>query len=433
MKPHDPIFSHDHPKEMYFLALIEMCQRFAYWGVGNLLVLFLVKTFSYSIVQATQAFALFTGISWLLPILGGFVADRWNYHDPLLLAIIATGIGCFLLSFMTHSLVIPALLCIGIGGGLLAPSVYSLLGKIYHNHHHLRDGGFSIYYALTNLGVFLALMILGYLMTIDWKYVFLAAGGVQIIGLIAYLSIQKTLKGLTLTHRFPKKAEDPYKHHMKKHVKDRMILIFIMMFFSLIFWVTYNQMGSSMSLFALKFVDRSIGSWQIPVPWFLAIQTLVLILLGFPMSLLYLTFRNSNWIASPILKTGYSLFFMGICFLIMHFAAENLPRDVHDPLVSPAYLIFAFIFMAIAEIFLIPVGLSLITHLSPHRYTGVLTGTWFACVGVGFYIGGSLAGLIASMKLTSFFLIFVAIAFISAIILIVFHKPLDKLRHRDFL
>ncbi|QVL57166.1 MAG: peptide MFS transporter [Simkaniaceae bacterium] len=434
MKRQDVIFSNKHPKEMYLLALTEMCQRFAYWGIGNLLVLYLIKSLSYSTPRATHLFGAYTGVAFILPILGGYIADKWNYRSPILLGSLLTACGCFLMATLSEALILPALGLIALGGGLFTPAIYSLLGSIYAKKPHIREGGFSIYYSVVTIGVFIAMIVLGYLQTINWRLVFIVSGCVQLFGMVPYFSTIASLKRLDIpSHYFIKKKDDPNHFPLKKHEWDRITVILIMTFISIVFWMAYNQMGSSMTLFALKYVDRHVGGFLVPTPWFTSFETFFLILFAFPLAHLYLFLRRIKSSASPPMKTALSLFFMGLCFLVMQRAAAHIPHGAGEALESPFYIIFAFALMALAELFLAPIGLSLVTNLSPHRYRGLLTGVWFACIGIGFYLGGFFAGFIATINLSSFFDIFVITSFIPAFFLVLFSKKLDNMRHINYL
>jgi len=419
---------------MYLLALTEMCQRFAYWGIGNLLVLFLVKHFTYSTPKATHLFGAYTGIAFTLPILGGWIADKWNYRSPILLGTLLTTAGCFLLSTLSETLLLPALALLAFGGSLFTPAIYSLLGSVYAKKPHIREGGFSIYYAGVNIGIFIAMIVLGYLQTFDWRLVFIVCGCVQMLGVVPYFAVVKRMKDKNIpSHYFVSKKNDPNRYPLKKHEKDRITVILIMTLASIVFWMAYNQAGSSMTLFALKFTDRQFGGFTIPTPWFTSTETFFLILFAFPLAYLYLFLRRIKSSASPPMKTALSLFFMGLCFLVMQRAAAHVPMGADYAHVNPYYIISAFGMMALAELFLAPIGLSMVTHLSPHRYRGLLTGVWFACIGIGFYLGGYLAGFMAKLELTTFFDIFVITSFASALLLVLFSKKLDNMRHIDFL
>ncbi|MBF5058783.1 peptide MFS transporter [Candidatus Neptunochlamydia vexilliferae] len=434
MKHQDVIFSNKHPREMYLLALVEMCQRFAYWGIGNLLVLFLVKHFTYSTPKATHIFGAYTGIAFTLPILGGYIADKWNYRSPILLGTFLTAIGCFMLSSLSEFMIIPSLALIAFGGGLFTPAIYSLLGSIYSKKPHIREGGFSIYYATVNVGIFIGMIVLGYLQTISWRAVFIVCGCIQLLAALPYIAVMNRLKELKVpSHYFVSKKDDPNLFPLKKHERDRILVILIMTLISIVFWMAYNQAGSSMTLFALKFTDRQVGGFTVPTPWFTSMETFFLILFAFPLAHLYLFLRRIKSSASPPMKTALSLFFMGLCFLIMQRAAAHIPEGATSASVSPYYFVFAYALMALAELFLAPIGLSLVTNLSPHRYRGLLTGVWFACIGIGFYLGGYVAGWMATLHLPTFFDIFVITSFLPAFLLVLFSKKLDTMRHIRYL
>ena len=419
---------------MYLLALTEFCQRFAFWGTGYLLVLFFVTHFSFTVPKATQLFGMFTGLSFFLPILGGILADKWNYKSPITIGIVLTAIGCFFLATLYKPLIIPALLLISFGAGCITPSIYSLLGTLYADKQHLREGGFSIYYCLVNGGVLLALLVLGLLQQVSWRATFIVSGSVVLLGLIPYSFALKKLKHIQIaSHYFSSLKVIPFRPLLKHHEKDRVFVILILTVISTLFWIAYNQAGSSMTLFALNYTNRVIGGFQIPVPWFIATGTFFLIIFAFPFARLYLYLRKLRSNASPPMKTALSLFFMGLCFLVMQRAAAHIPVGADTGSISPFYLFSAFGLMALAELFLAPIGLSLVTNLSPHRYRGLLTGLWFSSIGIGFYLGGFLAKFFTEIKLTTFFDFFVFASFLPALALVLFSKKLDHMRHIDSL
>lgn len=435
MRKKEVIFSNKHPSEMYLLAITEMCQRFAYWGIGNLLVLLLVTYFKYGTSRATHLFGAYTGIAFILPLLGGFICDKWNYKSPIYIGMFLTVIGSLLLATLKHSLIVPSIGLVALGGGLFTPAIYSLLGTIYSHNQHIREGGFSIYYSSVNIGTLIAMIILGYLHTLNWSWVFYTCAFVQIIGFIPYIFALKKLKKLQVSpHYFRSKNQDPHHFKLKRHEIERIIVILIMTCVSIFFWTAYNQVGSSLTLFALNYTDRNIGGFEVPTPWVTCLETLFLIIFAFPLAKLYLALKQIRSRASPPMKTALSLFFMGLCFLVMEQASRHIPQGGQaTPLISPGYLVVSFALMALAELLLAPIGLSLVTNLSPHRYRGLLTGVWFTCIGTGFYLGGYFAGFINKMSWSSFFQIFVFVSFIPAFILVLFANKLDKMRHIDYL
>lgn len=156
-------FSTKHPKEMYLLAVSEMCQRFAFWGIANLLVLYLVEHHHFADAKADTLFGLFTGIAFVLPVLGGWIADRTSYRLAVIWGSILNAIGCFLMATGSVSFLYVALFFAAAGGCIFTPGIYTILGHVYHDKQNLREGGFSIYYCSVNVGIFLAMIVLGWI------------------------------------------------------------------------------------------------------------------------------------------------------------------------------------------------------------------------------------------------------------------------------
>lgn len=422
------------PKEMYLLSLIEMCQRFSFWGIANLLVLYLVQFYKFTDVKATHLYGLFTGFAFVLPLLGGYLADRTSYRASVIFGSVSTALGCFLVAAGSVDLMYAGLFFAAIGTSLFTPSIYAILGALYKNQHHLREGGFSIYYAAVNLGVFLAVFILGSLGHAGhWGCAFVVAGGVQLLGLLLFFKMmQNPLFENLHTERALKKAGTESRLSLKE--KSRILVILILSLVSILFWMSYNQGWSSMSLFALRYTDRHLFGFEMPVSWLLSLESLYLIILAFPMAGLYTWLKKRKLDPSPVMKTVLSLVGMGLCFGLMMLGSNQIPAGADQALISPSYLITAYAFMAVSEMLLMPIGLSLVTHLSPHRYTALLVGAWYGCVGIAFYAGGVMAGWMSTMKeLSGFFSIFVAISFIPAILLLFAAKKLNQMRHADSL
>ncbi len=420
-----------HPKEMVLLAIVEMCQRFAFWGIADLLALYLVQYHSMSESKADQIFGIFTGVAFLLPLFGGYIADRWNYKEPIVLGSIFTAIGCFLVAIGNLSLIYLALFFVAIGGSMFTPSIYALLGHVYKDRHHLREAGFSIYYASVNIGIFAAMIILGALGNMGyWSIAFTIAGMIQLIGLIPlYKAVQmKSLQEMTNAHRFTLSLK-VIKEPLSKKEKNRIAVICILSLVSIVFWLSFNQCGSSMTFLALDYTDRHIGAFEIPPSWLLAFENLYVVLLALPLASLYLFLAKKKKDPSPPMKTAFSLISVAICFMILMVGTMEIPES---HLISPWYLITSYFFIALGEMLLAPIGLSLVTHLSPPRFTAFLVGFWYLCIGFAFYGGGVLASLMSLFQdLDYFFLIFVILTGAAAIFLILASKKLNKMRHLE--
>lgn len=422
-----------HPKELWILSLTELCERFAFWGVGNLLVLYLIEYYKYQHVQATHMYGIFTGCAAFLPFVGGFIADRWNYQSPLLLGALVNAVGCFLIATGIHEFLILALIIIALGYGLFTPSIVTVLGYAYRHKPELREAGFSIYYASINIGVFLALASLGTVAKlVSWNIAFMIAGFVQLAGLIPlifYLMKHKeTYQGLKAAQKTTHKSHDP----LTKLEKNRLVVVGVLCLVSIFFWAAYNQAFSSMAIFAHDFMDKTIGSVSVPEAVFMSSESFFLILLAPVLAVLYARLQNIHRDPSPITKTALSLLFIAGCFFVMMIASLWIPSNATTANVSWGYLVGAYFLMAVGEMLLAPIGLSIITRLVPSRFTALSVGIWYVCVGLAFYNGGLLAGLMEKMGgLFNFFSIFVAMTLIPAVILFLFSKKLTKMSHLD--
>lgn len=429
-------FYSKHPKEMYMLALVEMCQRFAFWGMGNLLVLYLVQYHHFTDIRADHLYGFFTAIAFVLPVLGGHLADRMGYRLPVLWGSVASALGCFLLATGSSSLIYAALGCAAIGASIFTPSIYSLLGQVYQDKHHLREGGFSIYYCSVNIGIFLAMFVLGFIgQNHNWGIAFFIAGCVQLLGILPFLKVMKSpvLANLSKLHE-AKGSYNQEKTPLKKHEKQRIIVICILALFSILFWAAYNQGGSSMTLFALRYTDRHVLGFEMPPSWLFSAEPLYLVILAFPLTSLYLFLSRRKKDPSPPMKSALGLFAMALCFLVMVIGARSIPAGAKEGAVSPFYLLTSYGLMALGEMLITPIGLSLITHLSPRRYTALLVGVWYACIGIGFYAGGIIAGWMGGLQtLSQFFSINLVSSLVPAIVLLFLIKKLNKMRRMDIL
>lgn len=422
---------HKHPKELYILALSEMCERFAFWGVGNLLVLYLTQYYHFDTVKATSIYGIFTGFAAFLPLIGGFIADRWNYQTPMFLGAAINAVGCFLLAAGYSSFLYVALFIIACGFGIFTPSILTVLGYAYRDKPEIREAGFSIYYASINVGVFLALATLGYIAQYStWRVAFFVAGLVQVIGLLPIAYYLKKHKATYRGLKEMQKSSFVEKKPFTKEEKGRLTVIFTLSFFSILFWIAYNQAFSSMELFANNDTNRLIHGWTLPTGWILSSESFFLILLAPLLTWLYPFLQKRNKDPSPSMKTAMSLTFIALSFVVMVIASTGIPASAKSASVTPFYLIFSYFLMAIGEMLLAPIGLSMVTQLAPRRLTAMLVGLWYVCVGFAFTIGGTMAGLMNKVGgLFHFFAIFIFLTLIPSIILALFARKLTRLSH----
>ncbi len=418
-----------HPKELFILALSEMCERYAFWGVGNLLVLYMVQHYHSTAAEAAKTYGIFAGFAAFLPLIGGYLVDKWNYHTPLFLGALVNSIGCFMIALGSRPILYLALAVMALGYGFFTPSILTLLGNAYKKKSELREKGFSIYYASINIGVFAAMVSLGFVAhTFGWHYCWIVAGSVQAIGLIPILIFLKKHYDFKSKKNGEKKGSLP---KLSKIEKDRIIVILVLIIFSLFFWMPYIQAFSSMAIFGLKFTDRWIGSYEFPTAWLLSAEPFFLLLLAPILVKFYSVLSKFKKNPSPAMKTALGLFSSSLFFLIMALAALSFPATAKSANISVLIPLGAYFFLALGEMLLAPIGLSLISHLAPIRIKALLIGVWYVCVGVSFYLGGLMAGLIDKISWPEFFTIFVLLTFFSGLILTLFSSKLNRMSHKN--
>ena len=415
------------------LAITELCERFAFWGVGNLLVLYLIEYYQFSNVKATHIYGIFTGVAAFLPLLGGWLADKWNYRMPMLLGAAANVFGCLLLAWGDASMLYVSLAILAGGFGLFTPSIVAILGHLYVDKSYLREAGFSIYYASINVGVFLAMFSLGIIaQELGWHTAFLLAAIVQLLGIIPIIWYMRA-HNKTGKHAAPViEAISNRKEPLTRGDYRRIAVILIFCIFSIFFWAAYNQAFSSIAIFVHTFMNREVAGHTIPEGVFLSTQSFFLILLAPVLACLYAWLQKRHKDPSVAVKTMLSFFFMAAAFCIMMIGSYQIAPTETSASVSSGYVIGTYFLIAVGEMLLAPIGLSMVGALAPGRLVGFFMGFWYVCVGVAFYTGGNLAGWMEKLGgLDRFFGIFVISSLIPAISLFLLRKKLTHMSRRD--
>ena len=424
-----------HPKGLYFLFTIEMWERFSYYGMRALLTLYMVKFLMFNTQKAGHIYGLYTGLVYLTPLIGGYIADRYlGARKCIMIGAIIMMLGHFIMAFPTIPLFYTALIFLIIGNGFFKPNISSIVGQLYDKNDHRRDSGFTIFYMGINLGAFLSPLICGTLgEKVGFHYGFASAGIGMLIGLLIYLWGQNKFlahHGLAPIHcKKTKKCDEDIVNldlPLTKEDKQRIAAIFIFTFFSIFFWATYEQAGSSLTLFADQSVNRMLPfiHWEYPASYFQAVNPLLILILAPIFSNLWIWLSKINKDPSTPTKFALGLLFVAFGFILMVIASSLSAKFGK---VSALWLIWVYLFHTIGELCLSPVGLSMVTKLSPAKFVSLLMGVWFLASFFASYIGGTLAGNYGTISNTSFFTYLVIIAGGSAIILMFFIKPIKKL------
>ncbi len=390
-----------HPKGLFLLFGTEMWERFGYYGMRALLVLYLIASvqdggFGWTNQEALSLYGFFTMSVYLTPMIGGWLADNYiGQRKAIIYGGIIFSLGYFTLGIpksmivgMEENVFYLGLALIIIGNGLFKANVSSLVGELYEEGDHRRDGAFTIFYMGINLGAFLSPFIVGTLgEEVNWHYGFIAAGVGMLIGLVLQLTLANKYLGdigvVPSAKKNSESKEDIQSRALTSQEKDRIKVILIMGLFTMIFWAGFEQAGGLFNIYASQFTDRNFMGFEIPATWFQSLNAMFIILLA--------PFVASMWVGmgdkeptSPK-KFALAMVFLALGFFVMVGATVMQGGDVAIK-VSMLFLVFAYLFHTLGELCLSPIGLSMVTKLAPIKYTSLLMGVWFFYTGLSNFL-----------------------------------------------
>jgi POT family proton-dependent oligopeptide transporter len=441
------------PSGLMLLFVTEMWERFSYYGMRALLVLFLITEvdkggFGWSVEAASRLYGWYTGLVYLTPVLGGYLADRHiGTHRAMVIGGVLIVCGHFTLAMETLATFYLGLALVILGTGFFKSNVSSMLGQLYHAGDTRRDAGFTIFYMGINLGALLGPLLCGYLAQssrFGWRYGFAAAGVGMALGLTAYLTGRRRLLGEigAPPARYEKTAGHVTHPPLTREERERIAALFVIAFFVIFFWLAFEQAGSSMTVFAERYTDRSTPSWlqglianpAFPAAWFQAVNPAFILTLAPFFSWLWQRLGTREP-AAPV-KMGLGLLLLGGGFACLTIGAYLSGRG---ELASPLWLIAAYFLHTCGELCLSPVGLSLVTKLAPVEFASMLMGVWFLSSFAANLLGGYLAGMLEVVArgevfrvlggLADFFLIFVGTSLIAGMTLLSLAPRLIRMMH----
>ena len=466
-----------HPRGLGLLFVVEMWERFSYYGMRALLVLYLVNYLKWTDGDASRLYGTYTSLVYLTPLVGGYLADRYiGTRRSLVIGGIIIAMGHFSLAFQTMTMFYIGLALIIVGTGFFKPNVSTMVGQIYKPGDTRRDAGFTIFYMGINLGAFFAPLICGYLgQKVGWHYGFVAAGVGMVLGLIIYLwGRDKYLPGIGLTKKqdaanAAARGADAIVHETVNMVpgiigavvglalafllhggwigylfgviiggavgttifgtsgeeRNRVIAVFVVAFFVVFFWMAFEQAGSSMNLFADRHTKLNFGGFSFPSSWLQAVNPLFI--LGFApiFASMWVRLGKRGREPSTAMKMVVGLFFLGVGFLFMVAGGKIADTGVK---VSALWLIAAYAFHTFGELSLSPVGLSYVTKVAPLRFASLLMGVWFLANAAANKLGGYLASQTENIpSLGRFYMIPVATSLGAAFLLLLLVPLLKRL------
>jgi POT family proton-dependent oligopeptide transporter len=433
------------PPGLFLLFLVEMWERFSYYGMRAILVLFIADTarggMGWSDASASRLFGWYGFCAYALPLLGGYIADRWwGTHRSLVVggAIIAAGHFCMALPATPTFFVGMGL--VAIGTGFFKVNASTMVGQLYGQHDPRRDGGFTIFYMGVNVGALLGQLACGYLGESPrwgWHYGFGAAGVGMLCGLALYLWLKRRYLGDIGDRPSRETArEQAAAGPLTREERDRLLALLLIMAFTIPFWIAFEQAASSMNFFAEQRTQRLVGHFLIPASWFQSINPAILIMAGPLFASAWTALARRGREPSTPAKMSAALVLMAIGFVFMVAGAR---RSDHGVLVSPWWLTAAYAFHTFGELCLSPIGLSLVTKLAPLKLSALMMGLWFFSTSISELAAGQLAALtdrVARGELfhlfggqADFYFIFVVMSLAAAAALAAVTPRLERLMH----
>jgi proton-dependent oligopeptide transporter, POT family len=408
-----------HPKGLYILFFTEMWERFSYYGMRALLVYYMVKHLLFSHAEASQVYGLYTGLVYLTPFFGGLLADRLlGQRRTVILGGVLMSLGHFVMVF--ESLFYPALGLLVLGNGAFKPNISTQVGNLYPPDDPRRDRAFSIFYVGINLGAFLAPLICGTLGEVyGWHYGFGTAGVGMVIGLGVYIWGRRWLAPDNLDQRAAP-AHTPESSQTSSRATssedgNRVVGLVVISLVVMLFWAAFEQQGNTIAMFADVDTDRHVLGWEVPATWFQSLNPLFIFLFT-PLITTFWAWqaRRGREPSSPA-KMAIGCFLLGASFLILMPPAQTFATDGIP--VSMFWLVGFSAVLTLGELYLSPVGLSLVTKLAPARMVSMLMGVWFLAQFAGNFLAGYLGHFWDIWPEEQFFLMVAGVAALAGVII----------------
>jgi len=479
-----------HPTGLYVLFFTEMWERFSYYGMRAILLLFLIDNvrggMGLTTSEGAAIYGIYTASVYLLSLPGGWIADNLlGQRKSIWYGGLIIMLGHIVLAFPSDKAIFYlGLAVVAMGTGLLKPNISTIVGELYPEGGARRDAGFSIFYMGINLGSFLGITIVGYLgQKIGWHYGFGAAAVGMGLGMVTfrilgqrYLSQygnvprkvetseakmsggNKTLIGfmggvvvilvvLQLTGVLDLTTAQGLAQAMGAIISltalgyfayillaggldavetKRVAVLFIFFLVAAVYWAGNEQQGSSLQIFADRHTNLIFFGWQVPSSWFQNLNSGFILLFSPILAGLWIFLANRNINYSVPAKMATSLLLLGMAYVVMIFASEQAVTGTRT---SPLYLGLTYLLFTLGELFLSPVGLSSFTKLSPKRYASQLMGIWFVGASLGNLVAGLFAGGFEEGNIAQMPALFQSVALFSlgaGVVMLFLVKPLRK-------
>jgi POT family proton-dependent oligopeptide transporter len=434
-----------HPRALWLLFITEMWERFSFYGMRAYLVLYMTQNFLMGDERSYLIYGSYNSMIYLMPIFGGIVADRLlGYRKAVVVGATFMALGHFAMAIESKPVLFLALALIIIGSGFFKPNMSTVVGKLYSIGDPRRDGAYTIFYMSVNVGAWLAPLACG----LAWNYLgrhwaFTLAGIGMVLGLIVFLVSQHQLKGVA-DPPDPERLRRPTVIGLSREmlvwsggaiavlgmwkliqlpdavtwmlaiigggtflymfgysilkceriVRHRIWVALTLTAFAIVFWAFFEQAGSSITLFTERNVDLTINifswQWEVPVGWFQSVNPFFIIVLGMPLAWMWVFLDKKHLNPSTPLKFGLGIMQLGLGFGALWYGAFI---SQETGMVAMSWLVLGYLLHTTGELFLSPVGLSMMSKLAPANMGAMMMGVWYLSSAFAHNAGGRIATL----------------------------------------
>lgn len=432
-----------HPKQLYMLFFAEMWERFSFYGMKALLLAYMVTQLKFDEPKGYAILGSYAALVYTMPMFGGIMADRFlGYRKAVMFGGILMTVGHLVLAVPEDWSFFYGMAFIICGNGFFKPNISSLVGTLYADNDPRKDSGFSIFYMGINVGAALGGLLCGYVgQRINWHYGFGLAGIFMVLGLVVFYFGKKSLEHRGLPPnpealRKPVFAGIPTEYfiygatllvvpavvalfheyelmdyimfglgalslgyilyiafQLEHEARYKLFAALVLIVFSTLFWAFYEQNAGSLNLFAMRNVDMHVAGYELPA---LSVNNFLppawVIILSFFFAWLWPALNRRGWEPSTPLKFGLSFILLGIGFCVFYLACQ---ADAGSGLISLTAFVFGYFFIICGELCLSPIGLSMVTKLSPAKIVSMMMGIWFFASAIGEFLAGKIGSLMS--------------------------------------
>lgn len=431
------------PPALYLLFFVEMWERMSYYGMRALLVLYMTAAttsggFGWSKADALSLYGWYTGLVYLTPLLGGYMADRYlGLRKSVTFGATVMMIGHIAMAVPGFTAFYIGLGCLILGNGFFKPAMGQLVGGLFAEGDRRRDGAYTIFYVGVNTGAFIAPFIAGTLgerMGFHWGFGAAAVG--MFFGQVLFLTVGPKLLGkigiepaakAQMALNKARSLAGDAKQALTSIEKDRLFVIVALMFFVVVFWTAFEQAGGLMTLYTDAKVNRNVLGFEIPTTWFQSLNPVFIMTLGPLFAWMWTRLALKGRDPSAPEKFGWALLLMGIGFTFMVFAAQE---SAATGMASIHWILLSYFFQTCGELCMSPVGLSMVNKLTPSRFGTIMMGIWYLSFAVANKLSGVVGSYAEKLGETQLFGAIAAFAATCGLVLLVFiAKPLQKKMH----